>query len=67
MAPQLKKVLSSVAVAAGGAALAALSTYVVQLPEIWQGLAGSALAAAVHYINAWGTHEQVIEKTLGDR
>ena len=64
MSPQVKKVISAVAVAAAGAALVALNNYVVKLPEVYQGIAGSLLAAAVHYINAWGTKEDVTDKIL---
>lgn len=62
MSPQAKKLLSSLAVAVAGAVLVVLNTYVVKLPETAQGFAGAVLAAAVHYVNAWGHADQVNEQ-----
>ncbi len=66
LSPAIKKALSAAAVAAAGAALVALNAYVVKLPETYQGLAGALLAAAVHYVNAWGSHERALETVIKD-
>lgn len=62
MSPQVKKFLSALVVAAAGAVLVVLNQYVVHLPTLYQGFAGAVLAAAAHYVNAYGTTAQVTAK-----
>lgn len=59
MKPEIKKLLSALCVAVVGSILVVLNAYVVKLPEVYQGFAGAVLAAAVHYVNAWGHADQV--------
>ena len=62
MTPQIKKLLSALAVSAAGAILVTLNQEVAHLPIVWQGLAGSLLAGASHWLNAWGTKDEVNAK-----
>lgn len=59
MSPNVKKFVSAIGVACVGAALAVVSHYVPQLPQVVQGLAMSALAAVAHYVDAWGHTDRV--------
>lgn len=59
MTPKTKKLLSAFAVTIGGALLVLLNAYVVRLPAELQGFAGAVLAGGAHFINAWGTQDEV--------
>lgn len=64
MNPNVKKALSAVAFAIGGAALVAVQQKLVPLaPEALQATIVAALAGVAHYLDAWGHTERVAAAT----
>lgn len=60
MNPQIKKIFSALLFAALGAMLVTLGTFVPQLPAAAQATAVAVLAAAAHYLDAWGHTARVM-------
>ena len=60
MTPAVKKALSAVAFAVGGAALVAVQQKLIPLaPEATQATLVAALAGIAHYLDAWGHSDRV--------
>ena len=62
MTPQIKKLLSGLAVVVAGSILTYANAQLQLLPEGWQGLAGAVLAGIAHYLPALGTKDEVNAK-----
>lgn len=61
VSPVVKKIASALAVGIAGSVLVTLNHFVPELPIVVQGLALSALAAAAHYVDAWGHQDRVAQ------